>query len=458
MSFLSWLFIFFIVAFIGLEVLHRRASNNWTLFDPLNLFWIGILEVCVFQPAVYHRTYLLWHPERVFDLTLGSTLVGVLAVILGYYLRVGRTIGRNAPDPPERLNPARLAMASLGFIVAGGIGYVFWFESAGGFSQWVLTPRGGTNWDEVTGYTGLLPTLMPIGILTALIAAAEQPLFLRSAALAMALGQILWFAYLGTRGQSIMFIVAVTAVVCWWLRKEPPAVLVILGIPVLFLYGVFLGEYRGSFTNLSFNLDATDAENVFLRILPSAENDHHVRGSEFNCVLTTVDLVPDTVPYNYGYPLLEFVTRIIPRKLWPEKRYPFYEAATPLFFLGGLSNHQVPYAHEFILSGPAFSFVGHWYAMGGPLVVIAGGVVTGILLRAIAEFFRKNPRSGPRLMIYLVLLPIGWGEAKTTPWFWLFSIPLILPVVFFLLHLCSAGADPVVQRRASYRTLGALKR
>jgi hypothetical protein len=61
-------------------------------------------------------------------------------------------------------------------------------------------------------------------------------------------------------------------------------------------------------------------------------------------------------------------------------------------------------------------------------------------------------------MIYLVLLPIGWGEAKTTPWFWLFSIPLILPVVFFLLHLCSAGADPVVQRRASYRTLGALKR
>jgi hypothetical protein len=249
--------------------------------------------------------------------------------------------------------------------------------------------------------------------------------------------------YLGTRSQMIHL--AATSLAAYYLplRKNPKWYLLAAGVVVLLVLVNFQGQYRGQFTNLSFNLDRIDMDDALDRSLPlnlggggKKRAGDVSRGAEFNCVMTIVELVPDQVDYNLGYGHLEVFTRPIPRAVWPTKIYPAMESVQGVLLKGGLAEKYVATSQRPLLMGPAFTFAGHWYYVGGPLALILAGFLTGVLLRLIRTIHDRVPDSEGDLLLFSQLFMIGFGEAATTPLNWLYSLPFTMGILFVILRAC----------------------
>jgi hypothetical protein len=156
-------------------------------------------------------------------------------------------------------------------------------------------------------------------------------------------------------------------------------------------------------------------------------------------VATTVRLTPDIVNYNCGYSLLELITRPIPRGLWPGKRYPMIEALHPIMKQGKLSQRTVATGKGKLLVGPAFTFAGYWYAVGGPLVLMLAGFLTGCFFRVIRMVYDRSPGNEGDIVLYASLVMLGFYEAAATPLVWVFGlpsslIPLLLAIMYSRVH------------------------
>jgi hypothetical protein len=152
------------------------------------------------------------------------------------------------------------------------------------------------------------------------------------------------------------------------------------------------------------------------------------------------------VPYNYGYGYLELFTRWIPRAVWPDKFYPQMEAVQGVLREAELSQANV--RNTDILMGPAFTFVGHWYYVAGPVGLIFGGLLTGVLFRIIRTIYDRGNRSEGDILIYVSLIGIGFSEAASTPLAWLSTLPFVLGPLALILFLCRAPAEKGEPRRA----------
>ena len=228
-------------------------------------------------------------------------------------------------------------------------------------------------------------------------------------------------------------------------RKSPPLVLAGAVFSGLVHSGSnFQGAYRDKFTNLSLNLDQIDLREARGSVLPfflggdqALQADAISSGIEFNCVMSVVELVPDQVPYNYGYGYLELFTRWIPRAIWPDKIYPQMEAVQGVLREAQLSGANV--RDSDILMGPAFTFVGHWFYVAGPIGLILGGLLTGVLFRTIRTIYDRGNRSEGDILIYVSLIGIGFSEAASTPLAWLSTLPFVLGPLALILFLCRAS-------------------
>lgn len=433
LSLLSGVLLAAICGLIGLHALYLRARRRLLFLDPLNMFWGGVLVCYVLQPLQFGDVFAAWHPPGLMEESLAWILFGLFFVVVGYEVRLGQRWGWRAPALPTRLNPRRVMIASAVFMGIGVGGYGLMIASAGGLEAWASVGRGGTDWEKVSGYVAVVAQLLPLGVTLSLFHVEMHRVAWPKRLCVWALGSLmwLWLVYEGTRSRTIVF--TVTALAAFFLprRKNPPAWLLGGGFASLLLLTNFQATYRDRFTALSFNLQEVDADEAYERVLPmpgragDRRSARAMRAAEFNCVMTVVELVPNEVPYNYGYGHLEIFTRPIPRMLWPDKVYPAAEAVFLLFSKGGLSTTWIPTSKEPLLMGPALTFIGHWYSVGGPWALMFAGFVTGVLFRTIRALRDRAPDSEAGLLVFTSLLPIGFSDAAATPMAWIFTIPFV---------------------------------
>ncbi len=454
---LSCLLIGAIVGLIGWHTLSLMRRKAWLALDPLNAFWGGVLAVYVLQPIQFGDVLTGWHPAGVMEWTLGYSLLAFGAVVLGYEARWGSRWGRGLPQMPARLNAGRLTWVACVFIGLAFIGYAYLVGTAGGFWDWLAVPRGGTNWVVVNAYIASLIYFLPLGIAFLLFRVHMWWAPPWAVALVWSLQVLLalWNVYIGSRSQVIVS--GLTMLAAYYLprRQNPPVWLLVTSFLGLTLTVNFMGSYRENFVNLSFNLDQMDLDDVERRVLPGflggdekLQKRAVVWGVDFNCVMSVVDLVPQEVDFNRGACLLEFVTRPIPRAIWPDKVYPHYEAFTPIYDRARLSNTVVSTSRQLILTGPAFTFVGYWYAVGGPLVLAAAGFLTGCLFRMIRTVYERSSSNQGNKILYMFLVPIGFSEAAATPLFWIFGVGMFLIPIAIILFACRDLSEPPPQPRA----------
>lgn len=422
------------------------ARGRWYAFDPLNAFWAGAFVVYILQPLEYMGSFVSWHADgTLVTKTFAWTLFSIFFLIVGYEMKIGVTVGQRVPRLPQKLNPQRLVGAAVLLIVLGLFGYVYLIGSAGSLSAWLSQGRGATNWQSVSGYLAHLEHMLPVGAALLLFHVELHKVTptRRAAAWIAAILLWIWFVYLGTRSRTILW--TGTMLVAYYLprRKNPPLVLLIGVFSGLFVLTNFQEHFRNYFTDLSFNIGMMDKGEVTARVLPrfmtqGAEKPDVSVSKEFNCALTVMELVPSEVSYNYGYGYLEIFTRPIPRAIWPQKRYPAMESVFDVLHKGNLSLAWIATSEKPLLMGPVFTYVGHWWYVGGPIALVLAGLVTGSFFRAIRTLFDRCGNGQAELVLYSQLFALGFFEAAAWPFYWIFSLPLTLLPLLVLIYWAAA--------------------
>jgi len=422
-----------------------KMRRRFVVFDPLNMFWAGAIILYLYQPIVFFDYLVAWYGQDVLEETLLWVLFGLSFLVIGYEGRWGIRWGKIFPPLPRHLSGPGLFGAALSLIALGLYGYSIEFASAGGIDRWASVARGATDWDKVSGYSAILTSILPagVGLLVLHVEMHRAAPLKRSLAWLVFALTLLWFLYLGTRNRTIVMVM--TAMMAYYLprRTNPRPVLLTVVFVALFATSNFLAQYRQNFFNLSFNFENINWDEAIAQslpgILPGPRMKNRVsvgKGIEFSCTMAAIKLVPNELPFNYGYSELELLTRIVPRSIWPEKRYPHYEAFTPIYQMEDLSRYWIPYATTPILAGPAFGYIGHWYAVGGAVALVFAGLFTGGLFRAIRTILNRPEKREGDLVLYMVLIvPIGFGDAASTPLFWVFTLPLMLMPLLALVYL-----------------------
>lgn len=430
------------VAIVGVMAGHAwwlHGRGRWFVLDPLNTFWLGLLMYFVLDGAGNAELFISWYNQSVFEQTLFWVLFVVVWVVLGYEAPWGRAIAYRLPQLPPRLVPDRLYWAGLGLVGFGVAGYLYLMSKSGGAAAWLSAGRGNTNYEAVSGYVAELTSFVTPGITLLLFhvflhrPSAGRKLFI----FAITVLALAWFFYLGSRTRFGTLVLIFVGAFCLTKKRNPSLMLIFpLAISLLFVTE-FMAIYRGQFTNLSLNLDMIDKEEarvmVVSRWLGSGERELS-KGVIFGCTMAAIALVPEKVPYDYGYSLCEFITRPIPRRLWPEKRYPLLEAHQNLYREGDLSVHVNPVAN--LLAGPALGFIANWWHIGGPIALALGGLVVGGLWRTFRVIYDRVPGSEGNMLVYSQLIMVGYIEAGGDPFYWVYSLPLVLIPLFLVLNAC----------------------
>lgn len=447
MFFTPSLFVDFLLLLILLLILAHSLSlywrGRWFVFDPINFFWVGVSVLYIQQPISYYDNFQKWYGDPLIIETLAWVAFGILFLIIGYEANWGKRWAEKIPQMPRQLSSKGLTISALLLICVGLLGWKVMFDSAGGLHAWASVARGKTDWENLSGYTAVVAALAPLGV-SLLVLNAEMyraKLFYRFIAWMFMAGVLLWMFYLGSRSRVIFTVVS--ALLIWYLprRTNPPVALLLPVFFALMLITSFQQYYRGYFYDFSFHFGQIDWTEARETILPDFFGEKHKqsnkisKGIEFSCTIAVINLVPRYVDYNYGYSQLEFLTHPIPRSLWPEKRYPHYEAFTPIYLRGGLTKKWVTHVYRPFLSGPSFGYIGHWYAVGGWVVLILAGLVTGSLLRAIRSIYDRSEGRGGDLVLFMVMAPVGFLDVAGEPFFWMFTIPLTLIPLVILVYM-----------------------
>ena len=452
-----------LLCIVGVMVAHslyQIRRGRFMMMDPLNAFWGGCLVVYFIQPISFYSTVHSWRAEGIIEETLFWIFVAMISVVIGYELPVGIKVGSRLPTLPARLNPSKLVFAAI--ILLGLSFLAMWYQAslAGGWSFWISNVRGAAP--MATSYITDFQGLLPVGVLLLFFADqlyGDTRTFRRGAVWALMWLTWLWFVYIGSRSRTVVCMIFIVAAYYLPRKKNPPLRLIIPTMVALFFLANFMAFFRGNFTDLSLHFEKlqwTDVKvKIFGAFLPNdpdvrlAKSDAMVSGGlEFNVVAATVELVPSRIGYNYGYGLLELFTRPIPHSWWPDKRYPRMEAYTPILFQGSLGGSWSTDTYLPILAGPSFTLVGFSYAAGGPIGTIFFGIISGVIFRIFRTFYDRDPNNQSHMIVYILLLQIGFGEACAEPFYWPIRLwAVFLPLILFL-YLCqdrrTLGGDQFV--------------
>lgn len=439
-SFFANLLILLIVGTCLVHVLGAVKRKRFFVFDPLIFFWVGVIVIYVLEGISNYDFYVTYYGESVVLDVLLWIWVGIIFLQLGYRLKWGSKLADRLPVPPRRLRPDRFLAFSLSLIAIGLVGWWLQIMTAGSVAAWGAVARGGENWEELSGYVTLMAGLLTIGVSLFVLHVElhRRSPALRLLAWSMLALQLLFFLYLGSRSRTISIVLI--ALMAWSLpRRKNPSILLMSTLFVgLFLVTSFQAEYRGHFKNFSFNLDEISWDEVPSKILPKFITGYQSLksvslGSEFGLTSAVVQLVPDRIPYAYGYEFLQIITNVIPRSLFPEKPYPRGESWSEIHMVAGTSSWWVEHVHKPFIAGPSPGYIASWYYNGGVVGLILGGMATGVFLRLIRGIYDRSKNNESFLIIYLVMVPIGFGEATGHPFSWVYSLPIIfVPLIFII--------------------------
>jgi uncharacterized membrane protein len=446
-----WLALFFLIGSIAAVVFVSLQRKRFIAFGAMSSFLGGIVVVYVIEAIVGEDALVTWYGSPATAYTIFLAGVSVLTVYAGYNGKLARRAANRLPVVASEVNLGKLYAITICAVIVGVCAYIPLIATAGSFSDWLAVPRGGTDWEVASTAAFGLTRLVEAGALLQLFvvqSARKNPV---SRILAWVLFAITfaWNFYLGTRSGVILLVVGGMAAFYIPRRRNPSAVLIATLFVSLYFIVVFQQKFRPEFYGLRINVERYTAEEIFDAVTPirshatTGVTDGIEKASEISCAVATVSLVPQVVDYNMGYPFLELFTRWVPRSIWPEKAYPLYEAITPIFQEADLSSLWIPYASKPILAGPALTFIGHWFAMGGAIVVLIAAYLTGILFWIIDSlYFERRHGFGGGVML-MMLSVVGFSEAAATPMSWVFSVPFALIPVMIILRFSRFRPKPV---------------
>ena len=439
-----------------------RIEGSWHFLNPVNVFWLAFVYAGVAQPLLTDDEWIAFYGRDVFLQTLAMFPLLGIAFAIGYSLPLGLFASRILPDF-RKPSQVKVCVAGVLLIAIGLLGYFLIIRASGGTQYWLSSPKANTDYERLSGYTYTLPRLATLGLMILLCHAFSQreAVFYKLSLVGLVIINTLWQAYYGVREGTLMMLVILYGSSFAAMRRNPPIWATALLFPTLiFIFG-FVPTYRGDFRNLSFNVQDRPALIVDRSLAFFSDPNYGSQAasvykpdkgpdlwSDFGMAISIVNYVPEKVPYDNGYMLLEILTHGIPRAVWPDKIYPEPESWDRFFRVTNISLSENLAG---LRSGPSPTMVGKYYYIGGPLGIILGGMLSGFCFRALWEFLRRQLRYVTGIILLVASVGLG-GMEMIHPFGWsvLFWIPTVfLPFLVFVWITRDTNAlpEPMQPRR-----------
>lgn len=429
----------FLIALIPAVAVTRewRLAGGWHFLNPVNAFWLTFVYAGVAQPLLSDTKWIPFYGRAVFLQTLLMFVLLGIAFAVGYAAPLATRASRFLPDFPAP-SQSKIFWTGVLLIGIGLVGYYIVMDASGGSAYYLSAPRSNTNF-ELSAYVYTMPRLATLGLMILLCHAFSQreAYLYKTGIVGLALLNLVWQAYTGTREGTIMMLVILFGSTFAAMRRNPPVIAFALLLPTIFFVFGFIPTYRGGFHDLSFNLTDPASQVVdrsfgffsdpdFGSQAPSVYK--HDKGpdlwSDFGMAISVVYYVPERVKFDKGYLLLEVLTHGIPRAIWPGKIYPESEAWDRFHRVTNISTSE---NLEGFRGGPSPTMVGKYYFIGGWLGVILGGLFSGFCFRFLWEFLSRQFRYVTGVILLVASAGLG-GMEMIHPLAW--SVFFWLPTVF----------------------------
>jgi hypothetical protein len=366
--------------------------------------------------------------------------LGFGALLVGYYARIGRVLGRRLPRPLGDFAPQPLTGRAF---VLLGIGVCAW-----SYLLFVVHRLHGL--DDAFSYNGAESLVVQLGAFLGYSASVAAILiFSRARRLRMAEIAVLALVLLPTVYVSIVFVrrfvlivalVSVAIAFHYCRRRIPMLRAALLALAFLAIAFPLIQLARGSFSTLGRSTTVSTSE----ARVDAASQDLFGRGFAAYRHLTVetimnrmpgvdtfagiVQAVPNREPYSHGVPYVRTpMTAWIPRALWPGKPKDLFAQQLAAIFFGS-TNFQT---HLTTYNAPDL------YLNFGTLGVIVGSFVLGVLYRfAHTYFIARTGRPGEVAVflytfVFLYLVAVEWSLTAILVTV-LKSAPFVFLVVWFM--------------------------
>lgn len=430
---------------VAIHIYVERKRGRFYVFDPFNIYTAAVIYS-------FYIPYLIDSTKYVYLWGLKVDLKVQLLILISYaslslfylYLKKVKFSYEYKRSCHYVVNVNRLNVFGIVLVGIGLAGWVSLISSAPSLSIWLSTPRGGTDWENVGGYANQLSHFLIFGVslyyFTTHYFNSSVPHKITSTIMLVLV--MLFMLYLGSRSRFLALFLVYLFVFVSDERKRKGLIRIVTYCLIVYCLIWFQKNYRYNFINLSFNVQEIGINNI----IESFVKDHRIFGSEreidyktfsssseLGITYATVRYVPDNLSPNLGVEFLQIITQPIPRQWWPDKRYPRGEAWSDLHLLAGTSSAKasgisVPYFY-----GPAPGYFASWYYSFLWLGVLIGGLITAIIFRFVLSLYLARHRDPRLIIMFILLLSVGYSEAVSHPLGWIYTLSLIaIPVWIFL--------------------------
>jgi len=427
----NWILIVGCGVVLALPLAWRLAHKRFNPFEPIVLFALAFGAMFVARPAsvLTQDETRFWGVDVLptFPRALVLALVGAVAFVIGYEVRLGRGLGGRIPAPPS-VDTRAAAAAALVLAGLGAVALAVFLPTSNGPDALRVLLRGrsgefGALLKDSSTYVwyGSLLFVPAAFVLIGLTMRARTPL-LAGAAVAVSALALLRLVPTGDR-IALLPLLGGLFVLAYVLRDSRPRGITLAALAVAaLLLSFFTLNLRDPTDDLTLSSAVHE-----LRDRPQAIFDPVLRGADAEMVLAlsaALTVVPDELPHRWGGATVgDLVTRPIPRELWSGKPLPPGEKVVATVW---------PQYYPDL--DPAFSplLVFYW-DFGLPGVALGMGLF-GLLARCFYEWFLRHRRVFGAQLIYAMGLWFVVVAARNDPVDTIvFASFLALPVVAVVL-------------------------
>jgi hypothetical protein len=379
-----------------------RYRSEQTALDPLIwgsltlgvMFFVRPLALALYEQTSYKGFAI----ASQFNHVLVMAIVGALALVLGYHVRLARRLGNLIPAIPNDASNTGVIILSIGVCVIAISAYIVAAMSSGISPTSVFTQGFVQNPIQSSAYLYLAPyMIVPAALLLFRTGLQLKLASVVAVSFLIAFLMVNILASAGSRFWTLLFLGSFMLYPILRFRLRVPWIVTVLLVIVALIF-VTATQYRRAGAGNEPSILTSVSETTL----------HPTRSIEALLLGPTIemfdadDLELQHIPQTFGYhplsALEDLVAAPIPHQLWHSKPYNS-DAVLDTYFFG---QHGVTESSASV----AYSVMGGFYYDSGLVGVFIGMFLIGMLFRALYEYFIANKTNDFVIIVYAMALPI----------------------------------------------------
>ena len=393
---------------IPAPVLVRGLTRRFDVFEPINLFVLGMFTLFVLRPVfeLLHNSHYAFGGNYSdiagFDGALTVALLGTAGLYAGYAIDVGRRVGARIPAVPTSWAPTTVAVMAYGLVFTGaGLYGIYAAQTGQGVGEALAFFKGREADARVLGYSSAYLyfgpyLLIPAASLLLLCWQRDRRARWMASSILMTLLALVITVPRGDRTWLLCLLLPLVAAPYLSSGRRPRllavALLIAVVIPALNVLldtryvsnrGNVSAAIRQAFTQPGDSL-------TYFMLNPNT--------SMFTVVALTYEVVPADLPHQPGRVITATLAATVPGKLWPSK---------PLQGDEVVYRHLFPRQAQLTRAGNTGGMLGGFYYDSGLIGVAVYSLLVGLAARALWEWWRIRGVYAPGArIVFAAALPL----------------------------------------------------